>query len=159
MLENLLPKVFAVAGDKAPSGKVPLSFARSAEGAHYVVKLSGRMAWCPEGLPNLRGAVSGHCERPGANPFGGRWNSPEHRVVYASGNLTLAMLEVLATIDDAEVLANKAYAYHSIAFDEEAVAVLPESLPEHWNARPETLASQSVGEEFLNRAEGVVLAV
>ena len=31
--------------------------------------------------------------------------------------------------------------------------------PPLWNARPETLASQTVGDEFLERAEHVVLAL
>ncbi len=96
----------------------------------------------------------------GAYLYGGRWNSPEHRVVYASGNLTLAMLEVLIHIDDAEAFLNKAYVYHAVEFDEADVAVLAAaSLPTGWNARPETRASQSVGDEFLERAAGVVLAV
>ena len=96
----------------------------------------------------------------GAYLYGGRWNSPEHRVVYASGNLTLAMLEVLVHIDDAEAFVNKAYIYHSVEFDEADVSVLEgSSLPIGWNARPETRASQSVGDEFLERVAGVVLAV
>ncbi|CAN5908055.1 RES family NAD+ phosphorylase [soil metagenome] len=96
----------------------------------------------------------------GAYLYGGRWNSPEHRVVYASGNLSLAMLEVLVHIDDAEAFVNKAYVYHLVEFDEADVSVLePSSLPPSWNARPETRVSQGVGDEFLDRVEGVVLAV
>ncbi len=96
----------------------------------------------------------------GAYLYGGRWNSPEHRVVYASGNLTLAMLEVLIHVDDAEAFLNKAYVYHTVEFDEADVAVLESSfLPTGWNARPETLVSQGIGDEFLDRSEGVVLAV
>ena len=96
----------------------------------------------------------------GAYLYGGRWNSPEHRVVYASGNLTLAMLEVLVHIDDAEAFLSKRYVYHSVDFDAADVSVLEASfLPSSWNARPETRTSQTVGDEFLERSEGVVLAV
>lgn len=33
------------------------------------------------------------------------------------------------------------------------------SLPQGWNARPETLVSQAVGDEFLERGEQAVLAL
>ena len=44
----------------------------------------------------------------GAYLYGGRWNSPGQYVVYASGNVSLAMLEVLVHIDDAEAFARQA---------------------------------------------------
>ena len=37
----------------------------------------------------------------GAYRFGGRWNSPGQRVVYASGSLSLALLETLVHLDPA----------------------------------------------------------
>lgn len=96
----------------------------------------------------------------GAYLYGGRWNTPEHYAVYLSGTLTLAMLEVLVHLDDAEAFAQKAHVYHAVHFDENDVAVLEEdSLPQSWNARPETLASQTVGDEFLERGEQVALAL
>ena len=96
----------------------------------------------------------------GAYLYGGRWNTPEHYAVYLSGTLTLAMLEVLVHIDDAEAFAQKAHVYHAVRFDEKDVAVLDENaLPQGWNARPETLASQAIGDEFLERGEGVALAL
>lgn len=96
----------------------------------------------------------------GAFQYGGRWNSPEHAVVYASGTLTLAMLEVLVHIDDAEAFLAKEQVYHAVRFDEDDAAVLEEaSLPPGWNARPETMASQAVGDEFVELGEQIVLAV
>ena len=96
----------------------------------------------------------------GAYLFGGRWNTPEHRAVYLSGTLTLAMLEVLVHIDDTTAFVQKAHVYHAVKFDERDVAVLEErSLPQGWNSHPETLASQAVGDEFLERAEQAVLAL
>jgi RES domain-containing protein len=38
----------------------------------------------------------------GAYKNGGRWNTPGHYAVYTSGNLSLAMLEVVVHVDDAE---------------------------------------------------------
>ena len=96
----------------------------------------------------------------GAYLFGGRWNSPGRHAVYLSGTLTLAMLEVLVHIDDTEAFLEKSYIYHSVNFSEAEVAVLEAaSLPKDWNARPETRASQQVGDEFLERAEHPVLAL
>lgn len=96
----------------------------------------------------------------GAYLFGGRWNSPGRRAVYVSGTLTLAMLEVLVHIDDTEAFLKKSHIYHNVRFNEADVAVLEaSSLPQGWNARPETRASQRVGDEFLERAEHPVLAL
>lgn len=96
----------------------------------------------------------------GAYLYGGRWNTPEHYAVYLSGTLTLVMLEVLVHFDDAEAFLQKEHVYHTARFDENDVAVLEEgSLPQGWNARPETQASQAVGDEFLERAEHPVLAL
>ena len=62
--------------------------------------------------------------------------------------------------DDAEAFLNKKHVYRSVRIDEANVAVLEENaLPQGWNARPETLVSQSIGSEFLERAEQVALAL
>jgi RES domain-containing protein len=81
-------------------------------------------------------------------------------VVYASGNVSLAMLEVLVHIDDAEAFARQAHVYQRLSFDEAQVAVLDEAaLPNDWNARPETVETQSIGDEWVARRETPVLAV
>lgn len=96
----------------------------------------------------------------GAYLYGGRWNSPGRYVVYASGNVSLAMLEVLVHIDDAEAFARQAHVYQQLSFDEARVAVLDEAaLPAHWDARPETVETQSIGDEWVARQETPVLAV
>ena len=96
----------------------------------------------------------------GAYLFGGRWNSPGYHAVYLSATLTLAMLEVLVHIDDTEAFLKKSHVYHSVRFSRSNIAVLEaNSLPEHWNARPETRASQRVGDEFIERAEHPLLAL
>jgi RES domain-containing protein len=96
----------------------------------------------------------------GAYLYGGRWNSPGQYVVYASGNVSLAMLEVLVHIDDAEAFAMQAHIYQRVSFDEAHLAVLDEAaLPADWNARPETVETQSIGDEWVARQETPVLAV
>ena len=96
----------------------------------------------------------------GAYLYGGRWNSPGQYVVYASGHVSLAMLEVLVHIDDAEAFARQTHVYQRLRFDEAQVAVLDEAaLPADWNARPETLSTQGIGDEWIARQETPVLAV
>ena len=81
-------------------------------------------------------------------------------MVYASGNISLAMLEVLVHIDDAEAFAKQAHIYQRLSFDEAQVAVLDEAaLPADWDARPETLETQGIGDEWVVRQETPVLAV
>lgn len=80
--------------------------------------------------------------------------------MYASGNISLAMLEVLVHIDDAEAFARQAHVYQRLSFDEAQVAVLDvAALPADWDARPETVETQSIGDEWVARQETPVLAV
>ena len=96
----------------------------------------------------------------GAYLYGGRWNSPGQYVVYASGNVSLAMLEVLVHIDDAAAFARQAHVYQRLSFDRTQVAVIDEAaLPEDWNARPESIETRGIGDEWLARQETPVLAV
>ena len=44
--------------------------------------------------------VSSALTGEGAGKYGGRWNSPGTRVVYASGSLSLAILEIMVHLDD-----------------------------------------------------------
>lgn len=96
----------------------------------------------------------------GSYEAGGRWNTPGHYVVYASGNLSLGMLELLVHVDDAEEFRTLAHVCHTISFPADAVAVLQEEdLPQVWDARPESRASQVVGDEWTEGQASVVLAV
>lgn len=96
----------------------------------------------------------------GAFKYGGRWNTPGHHVAYASGNLALAMLELLVHVDDAEAFRKIPHSYHSVRFTSDAVATLEEGdLPLGWNARPETRASQTAGDEWLENRSTPILAV
>jgi RES domain-containing protein len=95
-----------------------------------------------------------------AHLSGGRWNSPGRYAIYASGNLSLAMLELLVHIDDSETFRATPHVYHSVSFPESAVATLTEvDLPEGWEARPEPTTAQGAGDEWLDRLITPVLAV
>jgi RES domain-containing protein len=96
----------------------------------------------------------------GAFKAGGRWNTPGHHVAYAGGNLTLAMLELLVHIDDAESFRKTPHIYQPVHFPSDAVATLEEpDLPERWDGRPESRASQAVGDEWIDSQSSPVLAV
>lgn len=96
----------------------------------------------------------------GAFAVGGRWNSPGHHVVYASGNLSLAMLELLVHVDDAERSRDLAFVYHHIEVQTGAIATLAEGdVPDGWDSRPETRASQLAGDDWLKSRASVALAV
>lgn len=96
----------------------------------------------------------------GARLYGGRWNSPGHDAIYTSGNLTLAMLEVLVHVDDAEAFGRIPYVFHAVSFADIAVATLASAdLPANWNARPEAGATQVAGDEWLESLITPVLAV
>lgn len=96
----------------------------------------------------------------GAFLHGSRWNTAGHYLVYASGNLSLAMLEVLVHVDDAEAFRAVPHVYHPVRLPEGIVATLdPSSLREGWNNRPETRTSQTIGDEWLERQTSAVLAI
>ncbi len=96
----------------------------------------------------------------GAYRSGGRWNSPGHHAVYASGHLSLAMLELLVHVDDAEAFLATPHVYLTLAFPDDAVAVIEAAdLPPGWDSRPESRASQVAGDEWLEGLQSPVLAV
>ena len=51
----------------------------------------------------------------GARRYGGRWNSKGHAVVYTSGSISLAILEILAHIQIYDIL--EEYVYIPVEFD------------------------------------------
>src|SRR5690554_6609130 len=96
----------------------------------------------------------------GAFLAGGRWNLPGYSVVYSSGTVALAMLELLVHVDDAQAFLRLDHVYHTFRFPYDAIAVLAgPDLPVGWNDRPENGASQLVGSEWLDSQASPVLAV
>jgi len=96
----------------------------------------------------------------GAYRAGGRWNSRGRYAVYAAGNLTLAMLELLVHIDDASAFRSLRHVHHSVTFSDDVVAVLgKDDLPGGWASNPVSRASQVAGDEWLEARSTLVLAV
>src|SRR5437867_5147169 len=81
-----------------------------------------------------------------AERFGGRWNSPGRRAVYASASKSLALLEVLVHLDVGRPLP------HLVAFGFDVDSKLIDSvstarLPRQWRTARGRLATQHLGDQ------------
>jgi len=94
----------------------------------------------------------------GARRFGGRFNSPGTRAVYAAESLALALVETLVGLTDYADLYR--YVFFRVELEEEHVEVLSrEKLPEGWDARPPTGATRQVGDAWLSEGRPLALRV
>lgn len=95
----------------------------------------------------------------GARLYGGRWNSIGTRMVYASGPISLAVLEMLAHIEDfSRVYAR--YTVIPIEFDESFVeTIAPKYLPRDWNAPQPNATAQSLGDRWIKDMTSAILEV
>jgi RES domain-containing protein len=90
--------------------------------------------------------------------FGGRWNSPGRRAVYASATKSLAVLEILVHLDVGRPLPR------FVAFGFEVDAKLVETLargrlPRSWRTMEGMPLTQRLGDEWLARGRMLALAV
>jgi RES domain-containing protein len=93
-----------------------------------------------------------------AQRFGGRWNSPGRRAVYASGTKSLAVLEVLVHLDVGRRLPR--LVAFGFAVDDHLVDRLPTTdLPRHWRTARGLATTQRIGDDWLASGHGLALAV
>lgn len=102
--------------------------------------------------PNPRAAFTGE----GAAIAGGRWNRRGTRVAYASWTRSLAILEILATIDRADAPSD--YVFVSATLPDGEIERLA-TLPPTWRAPARSEASIEIGERFLAELTHLALAV
>jgi RES domain-containing protein len=107
-----------------------------------------RRSFCPTPVSAFTGE--------GAAIAGGRWNRKGTRVVYASSSRSLAILEILATIERVDVPTD--YAFASATMEEADVARLP-ALPPDWRSAARSAATVEIGEQFVAEAITLALAV
>jgi RES domain-containing protein len=94
----------------------------------------------------------------GAKRSGGRWNSPGVAVIYASGSVPLAMLEMLIHLQSQELL--KRYVLFEVTFDESLVTTVDRrTLPKTWGKSPPSAVVQRVGDVWVAGGESAVLRV
>lgn len=94
----------------------------------------------------------------GARLFGGRWNSPGIPIVYTSATASLAVLEVFANVQRAELLG--AYMVVTCEFNEALVTwIKREELPKRWRDTPGPPELSAIGDEWVREERSVVLGV
>ena len=94
----------------------------------------------------------------GARRGGGRWNSKDVRVVYASGSLSLATLEVMVHTHFYSAL--KYYVCIPIDFDPSlSQSITIEDLPATWQADPIPQSVKNMGDRWIQNQESVILKV
>src|SRR5438128_4887832 len=93
----------------------------------------------------------------GARKSGGRWNSVGIAVVYTSGTLSLALVEVLVHLPSGIL---PAYSAVRVDFDESMVtAVQPADLPAHWRDHPPPPETRAMGDRWVAEGNRAVLRV
>jgi RES domain-containing protein len=93
----------------------------------------------------------------GARLAGGRWNQPGDPVVYVSGTLSLAVLELFVHLP---LRSRSALLLVGIPVEipEELVSDPPD-LPENWRAQPPPTETKSLGSDWLRRGASCALKV
>ena len=92
----------------------------------------------------------------GARLFGGRWNPPGWRCVYAAESRALAVLELLVHLTGQSRFLT--YRLLTLEIDEEEIPKA-KHLPDDWSAHPAGTSSQSVGLHWLQAAKTPALKV
>jgi len=95
----------------------------------------------------------------GAMLYGGRWNHPGTPVVYCSGTLSLATLELFVHLDPGDVpddlVAIEARISNSTVIEHVAVV----DLPDDWRAEPGPPELRDLGDRWVAARRTAVLAV
>jgi len=94
----------------------------------------------------------------GARLYGGRWNAPGTRMVYAAETAALAVLEMLVHLQKSSLLSS--YVLFALHFEEASVVRLDRSrLPADWRAFPAPPELQRIGDAWARDRSSAVLAV
>lgn len=102
--------------------------------------------------------VSSALDGRGAAYFGGRFNGVGRRVVYSSGSISLALLEMLAALEDRAVLRN--HVCIPICMNANDIEIMARNaLPAGWDSVPFSAASQRVGDAWVTEQRALVLRV
>ncbi len=95
----------------------------------------------------------------GARRYGGRWNHPGTSVIYTSGSLSLAALELFVHVD-IDLASTDLVAIHADVPDSVTTETVNiESLPKNWRRYPAPEALKDIGVVWAAKARPAVLAV
>lgn len=93
----------------------------------------------------------------GAQRFGGRWNLPGRRAVYASASKSLAMLEILVHLDVGGALPD--FVAFRFAIDDARIDQLAVALPREWRTTRGMLITQQIGDAWLAENSNLALQI
>ncbi len=94
----------------------------------------------------------------GPRRVGGRWNNPGTAMVYTAGTRSLAALEVLVHLNQAELTLS--YVLIGVTFHSASVETLDRKLlPADWRSSPAPRSLQEIGDDWLARQSSAVLRV
>lgn len=94
----------------------------------------------------------------GARLYGGRWNRPGTRLVYAAEHLSLAALELFVHLDPED--APRALFRFRVELPDDAIERLPKDwLPASWRGYPAPPETMAIGTEWAARGESLALLV
>ena len=95
----------------------------------------------------------------GARRYGGRWNHQGTSVVYVSGSLSLAVLELFVHLGHYERQLRFVYYKLEIPDDLNIHSVEPDILPPNWREEPPPSATKDIGTRWIDVADSAVLKV
>lgn len=90
----------------------------------------------------------------GAMKYGGRWNPKGKRMLYTSGSLSLAMLEVLANSGVNQLTTG--FYCTELEYPDDLDVETRKKWPEGWNTYPHSQVSMKMGAEFLEKGSCVL---
>jgi len=94
----------------------------------------------------------------GAHLYGGHWNTAGNAVVYMSGTLSLAMLEIIVHTSDTNLL--NSYVVAKVEFGNDLVQTLKiGDLPEEWDDTSLNSAASDIGDIWLTQSSSCILCV
>lgn len=92
----------------------------------------------------------------GAKTYGGRWNSPGTAVVYTTGSISLAILEMLVHLQAQDLMRH--YVIFPVSFDQTLMTTLePAALPAAWRRSLSPATVQQIGDTWVAGARSAVL--
>ncbi len=111
-------------------------------------------AWRIVGLKHVDDAFSGM----GAKKTGGRWNNKGVPMVYTSGSLALAALEMAVNLPSPKLLQD--FQGVPIEFDNKLVITLAKkNIPADWDSRPLSPSTKIIGDLWVKEEQSAVLKV